>query len=84
MDTSSPTINNILFIVCGFMFAVPCLFFAVYTARLVHLILTMENSAGRWSSEILMAAIGFPLATIILGVISWFYFNKARRGVREK
>ena len=84
MDTSTPTINKVLFIVCGITFAVPSLFFAYYTVRLIWLNLTMENAAAYRSTGMLIGAIAFPLATILLGFISWIFFRQARRGFREK
>lgn len=84
MDTSTPTINKILFAVCGVAFAVPSLFFAYYTVRLIHLNLTMENAAAYRTGGMLIGAIAFPLAAIILGLISRFYFRMSRRGFTEK
>ena len=84
MDTSTPIINKILFIVCGVTFVVPSLFFAYYTVRLIYLNLTMENAAAYRSGGMLIGAIAFPLATIFFGLISWIFFRQARRGFREK
>lgn len=80
MDTSTPTINRVLFFVCGFAFAVPSLFFTYYTLRLLYLNLTMENAAAYRSTGMLIGAIAFPLAAIIFGSISWFFI---RRGLRS-
>jgi hypothetical protein len=84
LDTSTPTINRILFIVCGVAFAVPCLFFTYYTVRLLYLNLTMENAAAYRSTGMLIGAIAFPLASIFFGGISWFFIDKTRRGFRKK
>ena len=82
MDTSTPTINKVLFAVCGVAFAAPCLFFAWYTVRLIYLNLTMsaEDAAAHRTGGMLIGAIAFPLAAIIFGLISWFFINKSRRG----
>lgn len=79
MNTSSPTINRILFAFCGVAFALPSLVFIGYTGRLVWINLTFENAAGYRTDEMLFVAIGFPLASILLGFTSWFFINKARR-----
>ena len=84
MDTSTPTINRILFAVCGVAFALPSLFFAFYTARLIWLNLTMEDAAAHRSGGMLIGAIAFPLATIVFGFISWWFIKKSRRGSKEK
>jgi len=81
MDTSTPTINRILFIVCGFAFAAPSLFFAFYTVRLIYMNLTMEDAAAHRTGGMLIGAIAFPLAAIIFGLISWLFF---RRGFKAK
>ncbi len=83
-NTATPTINRMLFIVCGFTFAIPSLFFVYYTVRLIYLNLTMENAAAYRSGGTLIGAIAFPLATIFLGFISWIFFRQARRGFIEK
>jgi hypothetical protein len=79
MDTSTPTINKILFGVCGVAFAVPCLFFTYYTVRLIYLNLTMENAAAYRSAGMLIGAIAFPLAAMLFGFISWFFIKRAKR-----
>ncbi len=84
MDTSTPTINKVLFAVCGVAFVVPSIFFAWYTVRLIWLNLTMENAAAYRSTGMLIGAIAFPLAAIIFGVISWFFIKKAWRGFKGK
>ncbi len=76
MDTSTPAINKVLFAVCGFSFAVPSLFFAYYTVRLIYLNLTMENAAAHRSGGMLIGAVVFPLAALIFGYISWLFFRK--------
>ena len=80
MDTSTPTINRVLFAVCGVTFAVPCLFFGWYTVRLLYLNLTMENAAAHRSFGMLIGAIAFPLTSVFLGFISLYFFRRARRG----
>ena len=80
MDTSTPTINRVLFLFCGVAFAVPSLFFTYYTVRLIYLNLTMENAAAYRSGGMLIGAIAFPLAAIIFGFISWFFIKRSRRG----
>ena len=77
MDTSTPAINKILLIFCGVAFAVPCLFFTYYTARLLYINLTMDDAAAHHTGGMLIGAIAFPLAAIVLGLISWFCFKKA-------
>jgi len=68
-----------LFAFCGLAFAAPSLFFAFYTARLIYLNLTMENAAAYRTGGMLIGAIAFPLATIIFGLVSWFFFRRAKR-----
>ena len=76
----SATPDKIVFAICGFMFAVPSVFFAWYTVRLIWLNLTMEDAAAHRSVGMLIGAIAFPLAAIIFGFISWFFIKKAWRG----
>ena len=73
------TSNKIVFAVCGFMFAVPSVFFAYYTARLIYMNLTMEDAAAHRSFGMLIGAVAFPLAAIIFGFISWYFIKMARR-----
>ena len=84
MENLTPTITRILFFVCGVAFAVPSLFFAYYTVRLIYMNLTMENAAAYRSTGMLIGAIAFPLAAIIFGLISWYFINKARKGFIKK
>ena len=84
METSTSTIDRILFIVCGIAFAFPSLFFAYYTIRLIYLNLTMENAAAYRSGGMLIGAVAFPAAAIVLGLISWWFIKKSRRGSKEK
>lgn len=79
MDYSSPLINRILFAICGLAFAVPCLFFAYYTARLIYVNLTAsaEDAAAHRTGGMLIGAIAFPLASIIFALISWFFIRRA-------
>ena len=76
MDTSTTTTNRILFLFCGVAFAVPSLFFAYYTVRLVYVNLTMENAAAYRSGGMLIGAIAFPLAAIICGLITRFFIKR--------
>lgn len=78
MQTTTPTINKVLFLVCGLMFGVPCLFFAWYTIRLIYINLTLEDAAAHRTGGMLIGAIVFPTATIICGFLSWFFINRAR------
>ena len=78
MDTFTPAINKILFIFGGVAFAVPCLFFTYYTARLLYINLTMDDAAAHRTGGMLIGAIAFPLAAIVFGLISWFCFKRAR------
>ena len=84
MDKSTPTINRVLFGVCGVAFAVPSIFFAYYTVRLILLNLTMENAAAHRTGGMLIGAIAFPVAAIIFGFISWVFIDRARRGFKRK
>ena len=79
----SATPDKIVFAICGFMFAVPSLFFAWYTIRLIWLNLTMEDAAAHRTGGMLIGAIAFPLAAIIFGLISWFFIKKAWRGFSQ-
>ena len=82
MDTSTPTINRVLYGVCGVAFAAPAIFFTYYTVRLIYVNLgaTAEEAATHRSMGILIGAIAFPVVTIVLGLISRFFINKAWRG----
>lgn len=71
--------KTVLFAVCGVATTVPCLFFSWYTVRLVYINLTMEDAAAPRTGGMLIGAIVFPVAAIIFGSISWYFFNKARR-----
>jgi len=74
MDTSTPTINRVLYTVCGVAFAVPSLFFTWYTLRLIYvnLAMTAEDAATHRTGGMLIGAVAFPLAAIVFGLISWF------------
>ncbi len=76
MDTSTPTTNRILFLFCGVAFAVPSLFFAYYTVRLIYVNLAMEDAAAHRSGGMLIGAIAFPLAAVICGLITWFFIKR--------
>ncbi|MBK6725289.1 MAG: hypothetical protein IPO41_10780 [Acidobacteria bacterium] len=82
MDTSTPTVNSVLFAVCGFMFGVPCLVFAFYTTRVVSLY--FELATTHPFSILLAWALAFALATMLLGFASWFFIKKALRGFTGK
>jgi hypothetical protein len=81
MDTSTPKINRVLFAICGVAFAVPCLFFAWYTVRLIYvnLVMTADEAATHRTGGMLIGAIAFPLAAFTFGLISWFFIKRARR-----
>ena len=79
----SATPDKIVFAICGFIFAVPSIFFAWYTIRLIWLNLTMEDAAAHRSFGMLIGAIAFPLAAIIFGFISWWFIKKAWRGLSQ-
>lgn len=78
MGNSQPSFKKILFGILSVAFAVPSLFFAYYTVRLVYVNLTMDDAAAHRSGGMLIGAIAFPLAAIILGIISWFFVRRAR------
>lgn len=81
MDISTRTIIRVLFAICGVAFIVPCLFFGWYTVRLIYMNLTSEDAAAHRTGGMLIGAIAFPLATIILGWISWFFLKRAVKAV---
>lgn len=83
MDATSPTINRILYAFCGLAFAVPCIVFAQFAVRLIYRNLITEHAESR-SFWMLVWAIAFPAAAIFFGLISWFFIEKARRGIDEK
>ena len=78
MDTSTPVITKILFVICGVGFAAPSLFFAYYTVLLIYKNVTAsaEDAASHRTGGMLIGAIAFPLAAIIFGFISWLFFRK--------
>ena len=76
--------NKVLFAICGVTFAIPSLFFAYYSARLIYLNLTMENAAEHRSFGMLIGAIAFPLATIVFGLISCWFFKKTYTKFKPK
>ena len=84
MDTSTPSINKVLFVICGTAFAVPSIFFTYYTVLLIYKNLTMEDAAAHRTGGMLIGAIAFPLAAIIFGFISWFFIKKARGSFKGK
>lgn len=86
MRTATTKLLRILSAVCGVAFAAPCLFFAAYTVRLIYLNLTMpaDEIAAHRTTGMLIGAIAFPLATIIFGLISWFFIRRALRGSKQK
>ncbi len=84
METTTSRINGILFAICGIVFIPPCLFFSWYTVRLIWLNLTRDDAAAFRSYGMLIGAIAFPLAAIIFGVISWYFLNKAYKGLKRK
>ena len=76
MDTSTQTTNRILFLTCAVAFAVPSLFFAFYTVRLIYVNLTMENAAAYRSVGMLIGSIAFPSAALICGLMTWFFIKR--------
>ena len=84
METTTSRINGILFAICGIVFIPPCLFFSWYTVRLIWLNLTRDDAAAFRSYGMLIGAIAFPLAAIIFGVISWYFLNKAYKGLKRQ
>ena len=79
MENTSPTINRILFTVCGIAFAVPSLFFTYYTIRLLYVNLTTVDAAVHRTDGMLIGAVAFPLAAILFGLFSWFFLKRARK-----
>ena len=86
MPSNSSTLKNILFLAGGSAFALPALFFAYYTIRLIYINFTAsaEDAAAHRTGGMLIGAIVFPVATIVFSLISWFLINKARRGFKLK
>jgi hypothetical protein len=86
MDTSTPAINKVLFLVCGVAFLAPTLFFAFYAVRLIYVNVTAtaDEGAAHRTGGMLIGAIAFPLAAIISGVISWLCFKRAMLGVPKQ
>ena len=82
MDTSTPTIKKIFFIVCGVAFAFPSMFFIFYTVLLIYknVSASPEEAAAHRTSGMLIGAIAFPLAAIFFGFMSVYFFRRARRG----
>ena len=78
--TEKRTIKNILFTIGGIAFAVPSLFFAYYTLRLIYMNVPMEDAAAHRMGGMLIGAIAFPVIAIICGLISWFFI---KRGLRK-
>ena len=78
MMAMSKQLKNIMLTVAGIVFALPSLFFAFYTTRLVYVNLaaTTEEAAAHRTGGMLIGAIAFPLAAIIFGLISWFCFKR--------
>ncbi len=68
-----------MFAFCGFAFALPTVFFTYYTVRLIYVNLAMspEDAASHRTGGMLIGAIAFPLAAIVCGIISWFFFKRA-------
>jgi len=81
MSMYSATPDKIVFAICGFVFALPSLFFTYYTVRLIYVNLnaTAEDATAHRTGGMLIGAIAFPLAAIIFGAISWFFIKRARR-----
>jgi len=62
--------------ICGVTFAVPCLVFGQFTVRLIYRNLVVPEFRSNW---MLIWAIFFPAMTIICGLISWYFFRRAKR-----
>ena len=73
---------SITFAIGGIVFALPSLFFTYYTARLIYVnvIATPEDAAAHRTGGMLIGVVAFPLAAIVFGLISWFFFRKSWRG----
>ena len=82
----STRIKKVLFAVCGIAFALPSLFFAYYTVRLIYINLTASaaEAAAHRTGGMLIGAIAFPVAAIVFGILSWFCINKVLRGSTNK
>ncbi|MEQ1607166.1 MAG: hypothetical protein ABL999_20070 [Pyrinomonadaceae bacterium] len=79
MEILSPKIQRILYALCGIAFVPPCLFFALYTVMLIYknVTATPEEAAAHRNFGMLIGAIAFPLATIVFGLISRWFFKKS-------
>jgi hypothetical protein len=81
MDISISKMAKVLWAICGTVFAIPSLFFTYYTVRLIYvnLMASAADAVAHRTGGMLIGAIAFPLAAIIFGVISWFFFRRALR-----
>jgi hypothetical protein len=84
MFTTTPVIERVLFIFFGFAVAVPALFFAYYTVRLLYINLAFEDAAAHRSGGMLIGAVAFPVAAIVLGSIGSLLFRRGIRGPKQK
>ena len=68
-----------LYTIVAIIALVPCLFFTYYTVRLIYVNLTMNSSeaAAHRTGGMLIGAIAFPLAAVVFGFISWWFFRKS-------
>jgi hypothetical protein len=86
MNTTTPTINRILLALCGAAFAVPAIFFAYYTLRLIYInvMVSAEEAAAHRTGGMLIGAVVFPIASLAFALLSWFCFRNVRRGITDK
>jgi hypothetical protein len=84
MYTATPVIERLLFIFCGFAFAMPALFFTYYTVRLLYINLSLEDASAHRSGGMLIGAVAFPIAAILLGAISSMLVRRGLRGSKLK
>ena len=67
-----------VYLIASIVFALPCLFFDLYTARLAYGNLIMDDAASHLTGGMLIGAIAFPLATLFFGGVSWFCWRRFR------
>jgi amino acid permease len=79
METYTPKTIRLLWLFCGIAVLVPCAFFAYYSIRLLYVNLTMsaEDAATHRTGGMLIGAIAFPLATVVIGLVAAFCFKTA-------
>ena len=86
MDTSTPATNRLLAGFAGTMFAIPALFFAWYTARLIYVCLSSpaDETLVRMRSGMWIGAVTFPLVTAICGYLGWYFLKRAVHGFPQR